>query len=494
MGRTSRALASYLRAGHPYLALRTREEHRALELLTGLCGDAGRRLVPLATTSLGRSDAGPAPKETLEQIARHGDEGTVFALLDFHPWMTDPMVVRALRDLAARLEHRGQSVVFVSPDPAIPDELRTEIVVLDLPPPDDTLLHELLDEEQHRTGTALDPSLAQRAVRAVQGLPAHAARRAFRRACLDPDELPAGRVAGLVDEKRRMLHRTELLEFVDTPPGLDAIGGLDALKSWLRDREAAFGDEARRFGLPAPRGLLLVGVQGCGKSLTAKAVAHAWQLPIVRLDFTALFTRASSPEENLRRALQLVEALAPIVLWIDEIDQAFHQVKRGAGGGEELHRLFAAFVTWMQEKSAPAFVVATANEVEALPPELSRKGRFDEVFFVDLPNRSERARILEVHLRGHGRAPGTYDVETLADSCAHFSGAELEQVVVAGLHRAFRAGRELGDADLRTAAESIVPLYRTYENEIKALREWARTRARRATTDPRLTNYWVDAD
>ena len=481
-------VGSYLRAGYPYLALCSHEEERVLGLLSALCREQGRPLLPLSMTTLRRDTPEAGPLELLERIRQHhGDE--VFAVIDFHPWIAEPLVVRTLRDLRMRLEHRDQTVVFISPNLVVPDDLESEVQVIDVPLPLPEDLQRLLEGEARQAEVELDPGTAEQAVRAVQGLTAMAARRAFRRACQEPEGLASASVAGLVAEKRRILRRTDLLEFVDTPPSLESVGGLGQLKDWLVERESAFGEEARRFGLPTPKGLLLVGVQGCGKSLTAKAVAHLWNLPLARLDFGSLFKFGRSPESNLRRVLRLTEGLAPVVLWIDEIDKAFSGVGQD-GSSETLHRLLAAFITWLQEKTAAAFVVATANAVDQLPPELLRKGRFDEIFFVDLPNQDERSHILRIHLAQHQRDPATFEVEEVAGHCEHFSGAELAQVVVDGLHRAFRGKRELTTDDLRIAAKTTVPLYRTYEEQIKALREWSKRRARRASTDARIAELW----
>ena len=448
-------------------------------------------LVPVGLAAAQRRTLDANPLTCVDRVARH-DGRTVFAFLDFHPYVADPALCRNLREIRPRLEEHGQTIVFVSPAFTVPHDLEGDVLVFDVPLPTPEDLAGLLVAEQTRAGLELTPDLSARAVRAVQGLGAAAARLAFRRACTTPEILPGGCVEPLVHEKRRLLERTELLDFVDAPPSLDQIGGLEALKAWLVEREAAFGERAREFGLPTPKGLLLVGVQGAGKSLTAKAVAHLWNLPLARLDFGALFTFGRSPEENLRRVIRLSEALAPMVLWLDEVDKAF----RGSGGGdgraqsEVLSRIFASFITWLQEKTRPVFVVATANEVEHLPPELLRKGRFDETFFVDLPDARGREQILAIHVAAHGRDPAAFDLGAIAGQCEHMSGAELEQIVVAGLYRAFQKGRDLSSDDLAVAARGTVPLYRTYEEQIKALRDWAKGRARKASEDQRLAGLW----
>jgi MoxR-like ATPase len=436
--------------------------------------------------------AAAAAAAQVRALGGHTDRA-LFALVDLHPYLGDPGLVRALRDLQPLLEQRGQTVVFVSPTLEVPDELGDTVVVFELPLPGPGELAELLEAAAGAVGATPDAETRARAVRAVQGLTALAATRAFRRALAAPGGLVAGAVGDLIAEKRRVLRRTDLLEFFDSPPQLSAVGGLDSLKEWLVEREAAFDERARAFGLPTPKGLLLVGVQGCGKSLTAKAIARVWNLPLARLDFGALFTFGRSPEQNLRRVFRLSEALAPVILWVDEIDKVFKTVSSDSGGSEALSRVFAAFITWMQEKSAPVFVVATANAVDHLPAELLRKGRFDDIFFVDLPSRQERAGILGIHLAAHGRDPAAFPIEALADQCQHFSGAELEQVIIAGLYRAFQRNRELTAEDLAVAAKGIVPLYRTAEEQIKRLRDWAKQRARRASPDAHLAELWGQA-
>jgi SpoVK/Ycf46/Vps4 family AAA+-type ATPase len=482
-------LTSFLEARYPFLALRSQEEERVLGLLSAVCRDMGRRLVPMSLTAARREDEAATALTCLDSIASQ-TAPTVFAMLDFHAYLAEPLVVRTLRDMRLRLEKNEQTIVFVSPEFDLPDELLGDVVTYDIPLPDRDDLQRLLAQEVAAAQLDLDAEALDKAVRAVQGLSASAARRAFRRACLVDGPLSQGDVSSLVDEKRRILKRSELLEFIDTPPALDAVGGLDALKAWLEDRESAYGEEAREFGLPTPKGLLLVGVQGCGKSLTAKAVAQLWNLPLARLDFGALFTHGRSPETNLRNVLRLAEALSPVVLWVDEIDKVFQPGGDASTASEGVQRLLAAFITWLQEKQAPAFVIATANAVDRLPPELLRKGRFDEIFFVDLPNASERRQILSIHLAKHGRASADIEIAELAEQCEHFSGAELEQVIVDGLYRAFRSKRDLTSEDLAVAIKMTVPLYRTYEDEIKGLREWAAPRARKASTDDRLSDLW----
>jgi SpoVK/Ycf46/Vps4 family AAA+-type ATPase len=398
-----------------------------------------------------------------------------------------------LRDIFPMLAERQQAIVLLGPALDLPAELEREAgrVTLALP---------RAGELEAIFRTALGPQLAEAAdprqgswleaaVRAALGLSASEALRVCRKACAEAGGLDASSVSAIVQHKRAALRRTPALSFHEPESGLSGIGGLGELKRWLRERRRAFDDEARRFGLPVPRGLLLLGVQGCGKSLSAKAVASEWQFPLLRLDLAAAFGGAGgqSPEATIREAVQVAESIAPAVLWIDEIEKGFASVAESGRAS----RVFGAFLTWLSEKREPVFVVATANDVKQLPPELLRRGRFDELFFVDLPSANERAEILSIHLERHGRDPKQFDLQELAEQAGRLSGAELEQVVVAALYTAFTAGRDLEWNDLANAINDTVPLYDTYEERIKELRDWARTRARPATLDARMANLFA---
>ena len=336
----------------------------------------------------------------------------------------------------------------------------------------------------------VDPAALEDCVRAALGLTGGEAVRAFRKAWMEVGELSTMRPwrAWIVREKRKALRRTPALSFTTTPPTTSAVSaGLGELKRWLRERRRAFGDEARRFGLPTPRGLLLLGVQGCGKSLSAKAIAREWHFPLLRLDLGAAFgDPGKSPEVTVREATSIAESLAPAVLWIDEIEKGFAASDRDPHAS----RVFGSFLTWLAEKQSPVFVAATANDVTALPPELLRRGRFDELFFVDLPDEAERTEILAIHLAKRGRDAKQFPLEELASRAARLSGAELEQVVASGLYTAFAENRDLSENDLANAIQETVPLYETYEERIKELRNWARHRARPATIDGRMVDLF----
>ena len=295
---------------------------------------------------------------------------------------------------------------------------------------------------------------------------------------LDGDAIEA-----VTGEKQQIIRKSGLLEFYASSEQLGSVGGLEILKEWLRKRVRAFGDDARAFGLPEPKGILLVGVQGCGKSLVAKSVANSWRLPLLRLDVGRLFASlVGSSEENLRSAIKVAESIAPVVLWVDEIEKGFSGVgSSNVSDAGTAARVFGSFITWLQEKQAPVFVIATANSVAHLPPELVRKGRFDEIFFVDLPDLQERRAIWEIHLLKRNRDPAQFDLHQLALASDGLSGAEIEQAVIAGLYEAFDQNRPLQMDDLLDVLQETVPLSRMMDEEIAGLRAWAQQRARQAS-------------
>jgi len=404
-----------------------------------------------------------------------------FVLLDFHRHLDDRLVIRSLRERLAECTERRQSLILVGPELNLPPELDNDAAVIDLPLPNAAELTEALSAVAKSEKVQLDDAIDDRAVRSALGLGVDQAKRVFRKVMVLRRGLAEDDLRLIVEEKKTILRQTDVLEFHELADGLNDVGGLGELKRWLKNRTTAFGDDAAKFGLPPPKGLLLLGVQGCGKSLSAKAVAELWKFPLLRLDVGAVFSSShGAPEASMRHAIKVAESLAPVVLWVDEIEKGF----RGGGEDERSSRVFGSFITWLSEKTAQVFVVATANDVSGLPPELLRRGRFDEIFFVDLPNAHERASILEIHLKKRGRDPARFpQLPDVAKVAEHFSGAELEQVVVSGLYSAYAESRQLKIADLADAVTHTVPLYRTYEEKIKALRDWSKTRARRATLD-----------
>ena len=493
----SQELTLLIQSGWRLIALESFEEDRALRVLERVASACERRLCVWSVASgLDGSGRGAGSLEQGLGVMAEIEEPALFVLLDPRSELDDPRALRRLRDRLPLCSKRRQTVILIGPVLDLPLELVREAgrVGLPLPRADELekLFRRVVDPGEERGGESAkreggQEAALEAAVRAALGLTAAEAVRVLRKACSLAGGLNDATASHIVGEKRQVLRRTPALTFHDDGEGLEHVGGLGELKHWLRDRRQAFGEKARRFGLPLPRGLLLLGVQGCGKSLCAKAVAREWQFPLLRLDLAAVFSGSGgSPESAIREAVTIAESIAPAVLWIDEIEKGF------ASSGDDTHsgRVFGSFLTWLSEKTSPVFVVATANEVAGLPPELLRRGRFDELFFVDLPTQAERLEILAIHLRKHGRDPLHFEIERLAAEAERLSGAELEQVVGAALYGAFAEGRELTDADIASAIHDTVPLYDTYEDRIKELRDWARTRARLASLDERMADLF----
>jgi hypothetical protein len=479
IGGLAAEIAELWSAGTPVLYLVTDEEQRAL----ALCQEAARGFeatVAVWSSYRGLAPLAPSARDPMALLdaVLQAPTPLLAVLLDFHLALQAPLVARKLRDLTPRLSAEGRCLAVVAPRLVLPDGLAHDAAVLRLPLPREPGLSAALDAALAHAGGAVDAAARHRAVTAALGLGEGQARRAFLRALRADPKLSDKGIAVVVGEKVRILARDLGLELVEHTEGPADLGGLEGFKAWMAERAMAFRADARKFGLPPPRGVLLLGVQGCGKSLAAKVAAAQLGVPLVRLDLPRVLGAGEGAEENLARALEAAEANAPLALWVDEIEKAF--AGSGQGGDPRAARLLGAFSTWLQERKGAVFAVATANDVARLPPELLRRGRFDELFFVDLPDLESRKAILAVHLRRRGRDPSKFDLPALALQCADYSGAELEQVVVGGLHRAYALSREVETQDLRRVAQDLVPLYRTYEEAIKGLREWARGRARTA--------------
>lgn len=481
-------LSLLVRSGWRLIAFESFEEDRALRILERVAATAERRLVVWSVASgLSGTGEGSGSLENGLLAMAKVEEPVIFVVLDVHSEQGDGRAVRRIRDWLPSLGRRKQTVVFLDPVLEIPMDLAREVGHVRLPLPRaeelDKIFRRVVDP-----GSDPDQEHALRdAISAALGLTAAEAVRVLRKATALSNGLNSETATHIVREKRQALRRTPALSFHDAQENLDHVGGAGELKRWLRERRRAFEEEARNFGLPMPRGLLLLGVQGCGKSLCAKAVAQEWQFPLLRLDLAAVFAGGEhSPETAIREATSVAESIAPAVLWIDEIEKGFSASSGDAHAG----RVFGAFLTWLSEKKAPVFVVATANDVSNLPPELLRRGRFDDLFFVDLPTLGERIEILSIHLRKHGRDPAHFSLESLATDSERLSGAELEQVVGAALYTAFGEERELEDNDIANAIHDTVPLYDTYEDRIKELRDWARHRARLASLDARMADLF----
>lgn len=483
-----RELRSLLKAPYAFIHLDTFEEERALALLHELADGEQRQVREWsAVTGFGGQ---PSSGEVLDalKVIESSQSNAIFVLKDVARFFDDPIARRRLREIEGPAAMFGKTLVFLGPERIEPGELQKDITRIPMPLPD----REALERERDTVfpegeGIDIDREVL---VSGAMGLTVREAHRAFHRVRVQWEEARKRNAIfdvekSILSEKQQLVGNDEALEFHPLDQGLSDVGGLDELKRWLTERDKAFSDEARVYGLPAPKGLLLIGVQGCGKSLTAKVIGRHWGLPLLRLDLGAIFEGRRSPEEALRHALRTADAIAPCVLWMDEIEKGF-----GDGGDGRATRVLGSLLTWQQEKTSPSFLVATANDVQSLPPELLRKGRFDEIFFVDLPEPHEREEILKIHLTRRGRFFDDEDVRELAGRTEYFSGAELEQVVLSAMYAAFADEREVERADLEYAVKETIPLYRTYEDQIKALRQWAESRARNASRVRRVIDYF----
>ena len=483
-------LSLQIRSGWRLIALETFEEDRAIAMVQRVAEGLERKCDAwsLATGFEGDAQSSGSFDAAIRAIAVRTSPA-LFVILDAHRVIDDPLAIRRLRDMLPTLASRKQALILLGPALDLPAELQREAGRIELPLPGEAELRALFLRvlESAEIGDA-KTGLLDEAIRGSLGLTATESVRVFRKAIRVLGGLSEGVPEVIVREKRRALHRTPSLTFHEDHGGLGEVGGLGELKQWLGERRSAFGSEARRFGLPTPRGLLLLGVQGCGKSVAAKAVAKEWQFPLLRLDLAAAFgSSTSSPEASIRETIAVAESLAPVVLWIDEIEKGFAD----SGSDPSSSRVFGSFLTWLSEKRSPVFVVATANDVHGLPPELLRRGRFDELFFVDLPTPAERAEILAIHLRKRERDPLQFPLEELAEEAGRLTGAELEQAVTAALYVAFADQRDLSASDLVNAIGETVPLYDTYEERIKELRDWGRGRTRPASIDAKMVDYFA---
>ncbi len=488
-------LERLLTVGYPCLSICTLEEDYALALVRETAVLLNRRLwLWTATHGLhdglirgGRVIGGTdSPGAALAHLAELRD-GSITAFLDLAPHLSDARTLRSLRSLVAQLTEADRQLVLIDYASELPPVLAAVATPVELHPPRDAEIESLIRDTLRRAHRESPIEIDIRRgtldliTRNLQGLTRRQIELVIRDVVVSDRRFDDADLNHVLAQKRRLLNRGGLLEHVETPVSLDAIGGLRRLKAWLRERDGALGEAGRAFGLPTPRGVLLLGVQGAGKSLSAKAIATAWNRPLLRLDAGVLYDRyVGESERRLREALRQAEAMSPAVLWIDEIEKAFASAAVRSADGGLSQRMFATLLTWMQERDAPVFLVATANDIDALPPELLRKGRFDEIFFVDLPARDVRREILCSHLRNRQRDPQAFDLDRLATTSEGCSGAEIEQAVLTGLHAAFAAKRELSTEDLVAALSASPPLSVVMAERIAALRAWAATRCRPA--------------
>jgi SpoVK/Ycf46/Vps4 family AAA+-type ATPase len=490
--RVNAQIENLIRARYPILYIVSWEEERVQEALNGVAASRGRKLYTWTVTqgmsgnSHSRDDSTRDPISALDYVMDCRDPA-VFLLKDFPAHIADRMVIRKLRDLSHALKTTYKTLIILGPTLKLPNELEKDVTVVDYPLPDFEELGSMLDgivqsvKDNAQIKSNLTSAQREQIIKAAQGLTSAEAENVFAKSLVEAQGFDIGVV---VTEKEQIIRKTGMLEYYRATEQFADVGGMDDLKGWLNSRASALTDKARDFGLPHPKGVMLLGVQGCGKSLCCKAIASLWNLPLLRLDVGKVFSGiVGSSEENVRRAISIAESVAPAILWVDEVEKGFAGTRgSGLSDGGTTARVFASFVTWLQEKTAPVFVVATANDISQLPPEFLRKGRFDEIFFVDLPSTAERREILNIHLKKRKRDPASFDLDIVASKTEGFSGAEIEQTVIDALYTAFGAGTELTTDHLLQSAQASVPLSTTMEERIEDLRMWAAKRCRMASS------------
>jgi len=488
-----------MRAAYPIIYIVSHEEDRVKAQLKRLARDRNKILTTWSCTqglisfdgsdirSLGDDTRDPfAALEKVEELCVPSTKGTIWVFCDLHPYLDDPMLTRKLKEIAQKMKTvQKKTLVLLSPILKLPTELDKSVTVLDWPLPTQADIERMLttamsDMKAREIEIVLSEEEKEKIIKSCSGLTSEEIENVLSRSLIVNRTISTDFI---IEEKKQIVRKEGILEYFDVVSGLNDVGGLEQLKIWLRKRGSSFTDAAKAFGLSFPKGVLLLGVQGCGKSLVCKAVANLWQLPLIKLEMGKIFEGVvGGSEAKISKALAFTERIAPCILWVDEIDKGF------AGMGSSnfsdagtTARVIGSFLAWMQEKKSPVFIVATANDIQNLPPELLRKGRFDEIFFIDLPDEEERKQILDIHIRKRNRDSVNFDLDTLAGSCKDFSGAEIEAAIEEGMFSAFDAKTEVQTKHIADALSETVPLSKTMAEKIDALRTWASTRARYAS-------------
>ncbi|MEM9661336.1 MAG: AAA family ATPase [Planctomycetota bacterium] len=479
------------RASRPLVVMQTFEEDEALQLVRDASMSSKGRLA-IWTVLSGVYDGildrpNPIPDTTkplagLNHLA-FNDDASIACLVDITPHLEEPRVLRAFRDLITEMRRRGGTVIVIDHNAGLPEVVRAHAVEFEIGLPDTEELEQIVRrtvKDVHR-GAPLEVDVSkddfQAMLRNLRGLTRRQAEEVIRDIALEDGRIDASDIDEIIRLKREMVAAGGLLEFVRAPTSMAEIGGLDRLKQWLHNRRGALDAAEDDSSIDVPRGVLLLGVQGAGKSLCAKAIATAWQRPLLRMDVGALYDKyIGESERRLRDTLHQAEVMAPVILWIDEIEKAFAGAASQSNDGGLSRRMFGTLLTWMKEHRAPVFLVATANDIEALPPELLRKGRFDEIFFVDLPGDEARAAILGIHLSRRGIAAGSLDIPRLVESSAGFSGAEIEQAIIAARHEARANSEPVSTESLVRLLETSPPLSVTMAEKVAELRAWSEGR------------------
>jgi SpoVK/Ycf46/Vps4 family AAA+-type ATPase len=482
MNHFSQEFSLLLRACYPLIYIPTQEEERVEKAIANIGRNVNNRNIYIwdfvdgyqdnpNNANVGRRN----PLQALEFIEKlPSNTAGIFILRDFQRFLEDISISRKLRNLARILKAQPKNIIVVAPEINFPSELKEVFTIVEFALPQADEIKTEIQRLSSSTGQSLHEQFLGELVRSAQGLSLERIRRVLTRAIAQNGKLEEEDVELILEEKKQSIRQTQILDYYPAKEQITDIGGLDNLKEWLLRRGGAFSESARAYGLPYPRGLLLVGIQGTGKSLTAKAIAHHWHLPLLRLDVGRLFGGlVGESESRTRQMINLAEALSPCILWIDEIDKGFAGAD-GKGDSGTSSRVFGTFITWLAEKESPVFVVATANNIQNLPAEILRKGRFDEIFFVGLPSQDEREAIFNVHLtrlRPHNLK--SYDTKRLAYETPEFSGAEIEQTIIEAMHLGFSQNRDFTSEDILIAASQIIPLARTAKEQIEFLQNWA---------------------
>jgi len=497
-------LTRLIRARYPLIYLHTYEEARGISLIQEICTGRQASLYVWSRTE-GIMRDGTVVAGLLDPIAplkwyEEFSEKSVLILKDYHHYLKDPLIIRKLRDLSQSLKSTQKTVILISPIQQIPADLQKDVTLTELPLPSRDEIQGLVSRilNESKANLALIPSGKnpeapeiqaeqdlQGLVDAACGLTQEEIENVLAKSLVSSGKIEKHRV---LEEKRQIVKKSGVLEFIDQKNVSSSnIGGLHNLKHWLKVRRLGFTQEARNIHLPSPKGVLLVGIPGCGKSLTALTVSQEWALPLIRLDLGRVYSGlVGSSENNIREAIKTTEAVSPCILWIDEIEKGLSGSQSGGSSdGGTSTRVFGTVLTWMQEKTSPVFVIATANDISQLPPEFLRKGRFDEIFFVDLPSQPERAEIFQIQLDRFGWNDSSLDLEQLSKESEGFSGAEIEQAIVSARFDVFseRAGG-MATENILSSLKQTVPLSRTMGDRIDTLRRWAAHRARRASSLP----------
>lgn len=504
-------LSNLLKARFPCLYITSWEEDRLLSLIKFISNTKDIIKTPrnvfvwkvttgLVNENSQKQEKSRDPLSALDFVGKY-DEPGIFVFLDFHVYFggqgssMDPTIIRKIRDVADILKQSPQpkNIIFISPTLVLPIDLQKDVSIVDFDLPSlegiKNLLEDMItvNQRNHNIIIKLDENEKERLAKAALGLTLQEAENAFARAMVEGGPFDINKLDEVLEEKRQIIKKTEILEFIRPNLSMEDVGGLENLKNWLKKRNNSWLDSSRLYGISAPKGVLITGVPGCGKSLIVKAISAMWQLPLLRLDMGKIFSGVvGSSEENMRKALQISEATSPCILWIDEVEKGF---SGSEGDGGTSSRVFGTFLTWIQEKTKPVFVAATANNIHVLPSEFLRKGRFDEIFFVDLPTHRERKDIFNIHIKKRLKSPDVIGdfvlddevLQRLSDITEGYVGAEIEQIVVVALFEAFSESRSITLDDFEKAVKETIPLSVTQAEQIRAIREWAELRAVAAT-------------